>query len=408
MLTEQTSVNQIDAFIESFDPSQNALFAAGENCFVTRKTLLRLKTDISNHRELVENITSAINDTDQQDAVAFGVLPFCKSQQAQFIVTDQINKYDKATFTHRLKLRSQLTKNKQANLNKVSHRQDQAHYESAILKAKRYFSERKLDKIVLAKQTDLFFDQDINQTHVIANLLSQSSSGFHFSFPTEQGKTLVGVSPELLLKKQDHSIISNPLAGSTKRVEDLEIEYKRKQALLASQKDRYEHAVVLDEMSQVLNPWCQQLTIPSTPSLLSTATMWHLSTIIEGQLINPNTHILSLANQLHPTPALCGKPTPSAYPLIKELEGEDRDYFSGIIGWCDRHGNGEWVVVIRCGELDTNHARLFAGAGIVAASDPTAEWLETEAKMSTMLNALEAAERYRELTETNALELEIA
>ena len=126
--------------------------------------------------------------------------------------------------------------------------------------------------------------------------------------------------------------MSNPLAGSTKRVEDLEIEYKRKQALLASQKDRYEHAVVLDEMSQVLNPWCQQLTIPSTPSLLSTATMWHLSTIIEGQLINPNTHILSLANQLHPTPALCGKPTPSAYPLIKELEGEDRDYFSGIIG----------------------------------------------------------------------------
>ncbi len=161
---------------------------------------------------------------------------------------------------------------------------------------------------------------------------------------------------------------------------------------------------MLVEMSQVLEPWCHQLHIPSVPSLLSTATMWHLSTEVEGQLHTPATHVLALANRLHPTPALCGKPTQHAYPWIKALEGESRHFFSGIVGWCDKHGNGEWVVVIRSSEINGRHARLFAGAGIVHASNPTAEWLETEAKLSTMLNALHATTAYRQVTQESLLE----
>lgn len=115
--------------------------------------------------------------------------------------------------------------------------------------------------------------------------------------------------------------------------------------------------------------------------------MWHLSTRIRGELLNPNLNVMQLACLLHPTPALCGFPTESAHQLIADLEPHDRGLFSGIVGWCDANGDGEWAIVIRSGLLRGNRVRLFAGAGIVAASTPQAEWMETAAKLGTMLNA---------------------
>ncbi|MBD1583969.1 isochorismate synthase [Pseudoalteromonas sp. S16_S37] len=404
MLSELTALQSIDTSIGEFDASKHALFAAGSHCYITHHPQHRFTAGIEDHEALAQRVTRALAQNENDNAIAFGVLPFCKSQQAQFIIADQVRKYDKETFTRWLSAKNSLHHPHTPNLERVVHRQSQQHYEHAINRAKGCFASGLLEKIVLAKQSDLYFDDVLQPDVVLADLLTQSSSGFHFSFPTEQRTTLMGVSPELLLRKQGQSIMSNPLAGSTKRVSDMALEFKRKQALMASKKDRYEHAVVLAEMSQVLQPWCDKLSIPSSPSLLSTATMWHLSTVIEGQLKNPDTHVLSLANRLHPTPALCGKPTAAAYPWIETLEGESRGFFSGIVGWCDKQGNGEWVVVIRCGELNDNHAKLFAGAGIVAASDPTSEWFETEAKMSTMLNALNASERYHQLSQTELLE----
>ena len=184
------------------------------------------------------------------------------------------------------------------------------------------------------------------------------------------------------------SVLSNPLAGSIPRAASAEQEAKHKKALFNSHKDRFEHAVVIEDMEKVLTPFCNTLDVPLEPSLLSTATMWHLSTELKGELQNQHTHILDIANKLHPSPALCGKPTKAAYSHILDLEKHSRDLFSGIIGWCDQHGNGEWVVVIRCAQLEKYQARLFAGAGIVSASEPALEWQETDAKLKTMLNAL--------------------
>ncbi|MNG14992.1 Isochorismate synthase DhbC [compost metagenome] len=115
--------------------------------------------------------------------------------------------------------------------------------------------------------------------------------------------------------------------------------------------------------------------------------MWHLSTAIQGQLQDSRVSVLQLACQLHPTPAVCGFPTRLARKLIDLVEPFERGLFTGMVGWCDGDGNGEWVITIRCATVRQNLIRLFAGAGIVEASCPDSEWAETEAKLGTMLNA---------------------
>ncbi|MNH16551.1 Isochorismate synthase EntC [compost metagenome] len=145
---------------------------------------------------------------------------------------------------------------------------------------------------------------------------------------------------------------------------------------------------MIDEIRRVLTPHCRELAIPANPTLMSTDTLWHLGTPIAGQLHGRDASVLSLACQLHPTPALCGYPTELARQFIREQEPFRRALFSGIVGWCDSQGNGEWAVVIRCGVLDGHHVELFAGAGIVAGSDPAMEWAETGTKLGTMLKAL--------------------
>jgi isochorismate synthase len=198
---------------------------------------------------------------------------------------------------------------------------------------------------------------------------------------------LIGVSPELLVRKRGSRVFSNPLAGSAKRRASPDEDKRTAEALLDSEKDHYEHRLVIDEIRRVMAPECTSLTIPEQPSLLSTAAMWHLSTAIEGELRNPGRSSLQLACQLHPTPAVCGAPTELARKLINLVEPFERGLFTGMVGWCDAAGNGEWVVTIRCGTVVDNCLRLFAGAGIVEASSPASEWAETQAKLGTMLAA---------------------
>ncbi|CCQ10028.1 Isochorismate synthase [Pseudoalteromonas luteoviolacea B = ATCC 29581] len=396
MLSELDALATIEAPLRSFDALNHAFFVSGERCILAQHVHHRFTSNIDCHDTLVKTVQSELAKCRSEDAIAFGVVPFCKSEAAQFIVSEHVQTLNRSQFSAQVAAQSTIERLDPPTLLHVDYRQGKPHYLNAIKRAKTLFEKGELEKIVLAKQVDLHFNHSVSKTQVIANLLKQNTHGFPFAFPLQSGATLVGVSPELLLKKQGDTINSNPLAGSAKRAGDCRAEVLQQRDLLNSKKDRYEHAVVLIDMAQVLEPWCTSLDIPSCPSLLSTATMWHLSSEIEGTLIHPAPHVLAIANRLHPTPALCGKPTQHAYPWIQTLEGSSRNFFSGIVGWCDKHGNGEWVVVIRSGELHQNHVRLFAGAGIVHSSEPDAEWHETEAKLSTMLNALNVSTDYRE------------
>lgn len=199
---------------------------------------------------------------------------------------------------------------------------------------------------------------------------------------------LFGASPELLLSKRGAKVESFPLAGSVPRARDPQTDSERAAGLLRSNKDLREHAFVVQAIADTLSPHCRDLQVPRGPQLVSTPTLWHLGTHISGTLHDASLSSYALALLLHPTPAVCGTPTAAARAAIDELEGFPRDYFTGMVGWCDAAGDGEWAVTIRCGEVTPTRMRLYAGAGVVAGSTPEAELTETDAKLRTLLRAL--------------------
>lgn len=245
-----------------------------------------------------------------------------------------------------------------------------------------------VSKIVLSRLIDLTTDTAPDSLALLARLVAQNPASFNFHVPLPDGGTLLGASPELLLRKDGNTFSSLPLAGSARRHDDAREDNAAGQALLCSAKDQHEHALVTQAMRDLLVPRSQRLAMPGAPELITTPTLWHLATPVEGETRFADDNALSLACLLHPTPALSGFPHEAAKASIAELEPFDRELFGGIVGWCDAEGNGEWVVTIRCARLCGNQVRLFAGAGIVPASDPLSEWRETGTKLSTMLHVL--------------------
>ncbi|WP_445937135.1 isochorismate synthase [Pseudomonas sp.] len=263
---------------------------------------------------------------------------------------------------------------------------DQNGFKQAASRAVEVLRGGQVSKVVLSRLLQLEFDHAPCATTVFQGLRQQNPEAYHFSMDLPDGGVLIGASPELLLRQQGCQFTSNPLAGSAKRLADPAADARVAQALLQSTKDLHEHRLVIEELDRQLRPLCRSLNVADSPSLLKTARLWHLSTQISGELAAPAS-ALSLACRLHPTPALCGFPTAAAKQLIAELEPFDRGVFGGIVGWSDADGNGEWAVVIRCGIVEHTRVRLFAGAGLVTASCPESEWLETGNKLGTMLSA---------------------
>ncbi|UPK43852.1 isochorismate synthase DhbC [Paenibacillus pabuli] len=267
-----------------------------------------------------------------------------------------------------------------------------------------------LHKVVLSRTLHVTSQTAVDTHQLLRNLFRDNTHGYTFAVPmtnTPQSKsdittnkranseadkethrTYIGASPELLVTRKGSKVKANPLAGSAARSEDPAEDRCRAEALLASAKDRHEHAVVIEAVAEALRPLCKQLSVPAEPSLIQTRTMWHLSTEIHGELADVNTSSLELAFALHPTPAICGTPVQAAREAIREQEPFERGLFTGMVGWCDSGGDGEWAVTIRCAEVEGKTLKLFAGAGIVAGSTAEAELAETSAKFGTMLLAM--------------------
>lgn len=244
-----------------------------------------------------------------------------------------------------------------------------------------------IDKVVLSRLIDIETNAPVDIDALLNRLIAQNPASFNFHVPLSDGSSLIGASPELLLRKEGKAFSSLPLAGSARRDrKDEQHDKEIGEALMHSAKDRHEHDLVTGAMKTVLQPRSSSLTVPDKPQLITTPTLWHLATPINGEVNDAQDNALSLACLLHPTPALSGFPHQAAQQLIAELEPFDRELFGGIVGWCDEQGNGEWIVTIRCAHVAANQVRLFAGAGIVPASSPESEWRETGVKLSTMLN----------------------
>lgn len=245
-----------------------------------------------------------------------------------------------------------------------------------------------LNKAVLARILELKFDQDIAISELFYNLAKHNPEGYSYAVARDPSKEgwFVGASPELLVGKQGTQVWSRPVAGTLARDEDPIQDQCNAKQLLESEKDQHEHAVVIEMIADQLSPFCTTLHVPKKPSLIRTQRLWHLATQISGELKEPDIHVLDLVEKLHPTPAICGQPTNVAKKLIHQLEPFNRELFAGTMGWANALGDGEWSVTVRCARIHDNVARLFAGAGIVEASNPLSEHAETAAKFRTVLD----------------------
>jgi isochorismate synthase len=255
-----------------------------------------------------------------------------------------------------------------------------------------------LRKVVLARALELSASSPFDVGTVLARLAAADPHAYAYLADLSAagadytGQTLIGATPELLVSRNGDRVTCQPFAGSAPRSDDPSVDRDNAATLARSAKNRVEHSLVVDEMRKALDPLCVDLQVAPTPQLSNTAALWHLSTPITGTLREPSITALDLALALHPTPAVGGVPTDAATSMINELEG-DRGFYAGATGWCDRHGDGRWVVSIRCAVLSADHSKAtaYSGGGIVADSDVADEINETTTKFRTILSALGAA-----------------
>ncbi|HEU5416915.1 MAG TPA: isochorismate synthase [Streptosporangiaceae bacterium] len=240
-----------------------------------------------------------------------------------------------------------------------------------------------LRKVVLARDLHAVASAPIDARMLLARLAARAPDSYVFACAG-----LTGATPELLVRRERSEVSSLVLAGTVPRGGTPAQDAALGAALMASAKEAEEHRYAVESVLEVLGPLSDDLQVAPAPALLTLADLQHLATPVRGTLAVDRS-ALALAAALHPTAAVCGTPTEPAMELIRELEGMDRGRYAGPVGWIDSRGNGEWGIALRCGELDGPRARLFAGGGIVADSDPAAELAETQTKFRVMRRALD-------------------
>ena len=241
----------------------------------------------------------------------------------------------------------------------------------------------RLEKVVLAREIVVEADAPFDRTAVLARLRTMYPGCFVTSVDG-----FVGASPELLVGRAGDIVRAQPMAGTAPRGGDPATDSRLAASLLASATYRHEHQVTIDDVHDTLLAWCSYVDFEPEPSVVAVANVQHLATLVEGRLSRPAPSVLELVRALHPTPAVNGRPREAATAWIVEHEGFDRGRYAGTVGWVDANGNGQWAVSVRCAEVDGRRARLFAGNGIVADSDPDMELAETQAKLQALLSAL--------------------
>ena len=259
------------------------------------------------------------------------------------------------------------------------------HYLEAVRSTAEAVREKKIDKAVIARDIFVTTNFPFDIRAILQRLKASFGSSYRYLFDG-----FLGASPELLVAVEGNKVSSHPLAGTAPRTGNPIVDQKIASDLIASTKNQLEHRIVIDAVHDTLLPWCSYLDWEPEASIVAVANVQHLGTHMLGRLSEPFLHVLDAVYALSPTPALGGFPRDKALKLIADVEGMSRGRYGGAVGWFDAQGNGVWAVAIRCAEYSNNNmtARLFAGGGIVADSEPLAELAETQAKLQAMLAAI--------------------
>jgi isochorismate synthase len=265
-----------------------------------------------------------------------------------------------------------------------------AAYAEAVAEALSRIRAGELEKVVLTRAL-VAANPGIDLATLLAELRRRDPECHLFAVYADEDGAFVGATPETLLRREGDRVVSLPHAGTAARwPDDPGRDRAAAEALVRSAKNQHEHAAVVEAVADTLAPHCTELRVETEPHLVATATVWHLATAVRGRLRPSAPSALALAAALHPTPAVCGTPADAAGALIAHLEPASRGLYSGLVGWVDSRGDGEWAVSLRCALITRALVRIHAGAGIVAESRADLEVAETEIKFRTMVDALEA------------------
>ncbi len=260
------------------------------------------------------------------------------------------------------------------------------HYEAAVARAVERIRAGELEKIVLAREVQVHAPA----AHDAAAVFGVLRDGFPscFCFCAGRGDAaFVAASPELLIRREGMRASTLALAGSARRSADPSVDDHLGEQLLRSDKDRAEQAIVARRIERALRAHSVWVAAAEEPVIVKMANIQHLATPIRAQLARP-VGAVRLAGVLHPTPAVGGEPFAVAAPLIPALEGLDRGWYAGPVGWTDTNEDGEFCVALRCALLRGPLARCYAGVGVVRDSDPAAELAETDVKLGALLPVL--------------------
>jgi salicylate biosynthesis isochorismate synthase/menaquinone-specific isochorismate synthase len=259
-------------------------------------------------------------------------------------------------------------------------------FERAVAAATAAIGRGELEKVVLAREVLVEAGEAHDAAALFGALRELFPACFCFCVGTPQAAFL-GASPELLVRRAGSGASSVALAGSTRRSSDPGVDDHLAEQLLRSDKDRREHRIVAERIMRTLRPLSVWVEGAPEPAVVKVANIQHLATPLFAQLSEPRSAI-ELAGELHPTPAVGGDPWPSAAESMASLERMDRGWYAGPVGWMDAAEDGEFCVALRSALLRDREARLFAGVGVVAGSDPAAELAETEVKLGALLPLL--------------------
>ena len=263
-----------------------------------------------------------------------------------------------------------------------------SHYEDAVARAVERIGAGRLEKVMLAREVEVHAPGHHDPAAVLGAL--REGFGSCYVFAVGRGDaTFVAASPELLERREGQRASTVALAGSARRSADPAVDDHIGEQLLRSDKEREENAIVARRIARALAPRSVWVTAAPEPVLVRVANIQHLARPIRAQLAEPMGAI-ALAGLLHPTPAVGGEPSAIACELIPALEGLDRGWYAGPVGWTDIAGDGEFCVALRCALLRGQIGHCYAGCGIVADSDPVAELAESEVKLEVLLPLLAA------------------
>jgi menaquinone-specific isochorismate synthase len=237
-------------------------------------------------------------------------------------------------------------------------------------------------KVVLARDLTTATPQDFDIRPVLAKLAEKYPSCWVYSVDGT-----FGASPELLVRVAHGQVSARVLAGTAGRGTDPAVDQAIAAALAGSSKNLAEHTFAVDSLVQALEPFCDHVDADSEPFSLALPNVWHLASDVHG-VLKQDSSVLDLADALHPTAAVAGTPRSAAQQLIEQLEPFDRGRYAGPVGWIGADGDGEWAIALRGGQLGSDEITAYAGCGIVAESEPSAELAETDLKFQPIIGAL--------------------